>query len=219
MARSTEALVLFAVVLSACGDLPSKKQALEIVTRDVRETAVCTLDVKTLTRLKMQYSTKAACVPKESAADLGACVDALVAAGVTKKMPAAYMRQWPDEVAGASLGDVSAYERRARELVFASCVELSADLREGRFSCGKAHAKEVLKVTTDGEIFAIVRYERAIDLMPDFDRIEQACGGMTKPPVENTVPIEKTPAGWAVPEANKGPAPSFLPSPGTKSYH
>jgi hypothetical protein len=210
--------VLVVVVLLGCSNLPSKRQALEIVTRDVREEATCTLDANTLSRLKMQYTSKAACVPKQGAADLEACVQALVAAGATKTKPPEYMRQWPDEVATASLSDVPAFERRARELVFATCVELYPGLREGRFSCGKAHAKEVLEVKADGENRANVRYARTIELSPEFGAIERACAGVTKPLVENTVTIERSESAWSVP-STKTDLPSFLPPPGTKSYH
>lgn len=218
----TRSLALFAVVgfaLTACSNLPSKKKALEIVERDVKEEATCTLDVTTLAQLKMQYTTKAACVPKEGAASAKSCIDALVAAGVTKEKPAEYMRQWPDEVATASLKDIPAFERRARELLFSTCVEMSPSLREGRFPCGTARAKEVVKVSKDGEHSATVRYTRDITLVEGFDRIDHACSGVTKPPAESSVVIEKTPEGWAVPRTEIPSLPSLLPPPGTKTYH
>jgi hypothetical protein len=220
VARPLAAVVFLVVLpaLPACSNVPSKKQALAIVVRDVREEATCTLEAKTLSRLKMQYTTKAACVPKEGAADLKGCVDALVAAGATKGKPPEYMRQWPDEVATASLTDIPAFERRARELVFASCVEMTPDLREGRFPCGKAEAKEVLKVSAEGDDRALVRYERAITLATELDRIERACAGVTKPPVENTVTLERAAEGWRLLTAKAEP-PTFLPPSGTKSYH
>lgn len=220
MARSIELSLFPALVLLlvACGNAPSKKATLEIITRDVKEDATCVLDPALVQRFKMQYTTKAACVPKENADKLPACVGALVDAGLTKEKTPEYMREWPDEVAMASLRDIPAFERRARSLLYSGCYELSSDLREGKFPCGTAKAKQILKIVEDGKDEASVRYERDFAASPSLERIEQACGKVTKPPVENTVSIARGESGWAVPSA-KTDVPSFLPPPGSKSYH
>ena len=90
------------------------------------------------------------------------CVDALVLAGITHPKPDSYMVAWPDDVSTATLADVPAYERRARNLVFALCVELSVDLREGRFPCADVRAEKILKITTPDPAHADVRYAREI---------------------------------------------------------
>lgn len=199
---------MLAVVLVGCGSGPSKSQALEVVQSGVKEDGSCTLPLDILSHVKMQHSTKGICVPKEGAVKARACVDALVAAGITQRMPDAYMLAWPDEVATASLADVPAYERRARNLVYGTCVELRGDLREGRFTCADVHAEKVLKVTATDGTHADVRYEREIKLRPMLSAIEAACGTVTRPPGESTVAFAKGASGWtlapAVADADAG---------------
>ena len=111
----------------------------------MKEEGNCTLPLDMLRSLKVQHATKAVCVPKEGADKAKACVDALVAAGVTKPMPPAYMVAWPDDVEAMSLKDLPAYERHPRSLVYSTCVELGL-LRDGRFTCADAKASEILRV-------------------------------------------------------------------------
>jgi hypothetical protein len=156
-----------------------------------------------LSKLKMQHSTKGICVPKEGAgADKAkACVEALVTANITHRMPDAYMVAWPDEVSTASLKDVPAYERRARNLLYATCVELTGDLREGRFHCAEARAQEILKVTTVDPTHADVQYAREITLQPMLSAIDAACGVVTRPPGDSTATFIKGTSGWTLASA------------------
>jgi hypothetical protein len=190
-----------AIVTAACGDLPSKGDALKIVRSEVKEEANCTLPISLLSRLKMQHSSKAVCVPREGGAPMDEamkCLDALVAAGTTKQMPADYMAGWPDELEGPGADSISPYERRARNLLFKGCVEMTGDLREGRFRCGEASAEKVLRVTKKTETTATVRYARAIKLDPTAASIEAACGQLTLPAPEGNVTLEKTDKRWRV---------------------
>jgi hypothetical protein len=192
---------MLAVVLVGCGSGPSKSQAIEAIQGGVKEDGSCTLPVDILSHVKMQHSTKGICVAKEGATKARACIDALVAAGITQRMPDAYMLTWPDEVATASLSDIPAYERRARNLVYGTCVELSGDLREGRFPCADVHAEKVLKVTGVDDTHADVRYEREIKLRPTLTAIDAACGTVTRPPGESTVGFVKGASGWTLASA------------------
>jgi len=190
-----------AILACACSDLPSKSDALAIVQAEVKEEADCTLPIAVFSRLKLQHRSKAMCVPREDGAQMDEamkCLDALVAAGVTKHMPADYMADWPDELKGPGADSISPYERRARELLFKGCVEMSGDLRNARFRCGEARADKVLKVAKETETTASVRYERAIKLDPSVASIEAACGQLTKPAPEGNVSIEKADKGWRV---------------------
>jgi hypothetical protein len=130
-------------------------------------------------------------------------MDALVAAGATKPMPAAYMREWPDEVATKSLAELPAYERRARELLFDACYVLEPDLREGNFLCGRAQPEKVLDVTKADDTHFDVRYAQRIEPRPNLSEIDLACGGVTKPPSDVTVRFEKQDKSWSV--ANSTP--------------
>jgi hypothetical protein len=199
---------LLLVLLTACSSGPSKSQAFEAIQSGVKEEGSCILPVEMLKQFKVQHSTKAVCVPKEGAPKASACLDALVTAGVTHRMPDAYMLGWPDEVASASLSDVPAYERRARNLVFGSCVELVGDLRDGRFTCADVRADKVTKVTSTDPTHAEVRYDREIKLRPTLTGIDAACGTATRPPGDSTVALEKGAAGWALASASTDAGPN-----------
>jgi hypothetical protein len=209
LARSTKGVVLSlivfcAILVSACGDVPSKTDAFEIVQRDVKEEATCTLPITVLSRLKMQHFSKAVCVPRDptNSAQMDAtvaCLDSLVAIGATKRMPAAYMAEWPDELGGTAFNDVSPYERRARDLLFKGCVEQAGELREGGFRCGEAHADKVIRVSKSAEGRAgraLVRYSRVITLDPKLDAVEKACGEVSRPAPEATATFEKIDKKW-----------------------
>lgn len=214
----TVSLVAVGAVLIACSDGPSKTDALAMVQKDVKEDATCTLPINVMPLFKMQHSTKAVCVPREvdpagkkTFDDTMACLDALVAAGVTSRMPADYMSEWPDEVAGAGFDTVSPYERRARNSMFKGCVAMGAGLRNGQFKCGEAKANKALRVTKTDATHAQFRYARAIELDKNLPAIDKACGVVTRPGPEATATFEKSADGkWNVlPEgATPTPAPS-----------
>ncbi len=199
--RPLVASAVLALLLIGCGKGPSKSQALDSVQNGPKEDGSCTLPVDILSHVKMQYTTKGICVPKEGAGKASACMNALVAAGVTKPMPEAYMLTWPDEVATASLADIPAYERRARNLVYGACVELAGNLRDGRFTCADVRASKVLKVTALDDTHADVLYEREIVLRPTLAAIDTACGAVSRPPGESTVAFVKSAAGWVLASA------------------
>lgn len=185
-----------AVAATGCSDLPSKSDALDIVERSVQEEATCTLPIAMLSRLKMQHATKGICVSREGGVPMDeawTCLEALAASGATKRMPDAYMTEWPDEVSGASFDTVSPYERRARSLLFKGCVEMTPGLREGQFRCGEARAEKVVRVTKQDESHAVVRYSRAIKLDPKLAAIDAACGAVTRPAPEGSLTIARTP--------------------------
>lgn len=189
-------VVVSSLAVGACGSGPSKTVALEVIQAGIEEDGSCTLPLEVLSQLKMQHGSKGICVPKEGAAKAKACVDALVAANITHRMPDDYMVAWPDEVSGASLSSVPAYERRARNLIFSTCVELSGNLREGRFHCADARAEKVLKVKTFDATHADVTYAREIGFSPSLAAIETACGTTTHPPGEANVVLVKADGGW-----------------------
>lgn len=192
-----------AVLLSACSGGPSKGQALEAIQNGVKEDGSCTLPLEVFAQLKVQHTSKAVCVPREGAAKARACIDALVVAGVTHVMPDAYMLTWPDEVSGASLSDIPAYERRARNLIYGTCVELVGDLRAGRFTCADVTASKVLRVSVSATdaTHADVRYERDIKLKAALPAIDAACGSATRPPGESQVTFTKTASTWELASA------------------
>jgi hypothetical protein len=194
--------------LLGCGSGPSKSQAFEAIQNGVKEEGSCTLSVDMLKQLKVQHSTKAMCAPKEGADKARACLDALVTAGATHRMPDGYMLGWPDEVATASLSDIPAYERRPRNLVFGTCVELVGDLRDGRFTCADVRAEKVIKITSADPTHASVRYERDIKLRPTLPAVDQACGTVTRPPGESTVAFEKNASGWVLASAGADAGPN-----------
>lgn len=190
--------VVLGGLLVGCGKGPSKSQAFDAIQAGPREDGTCTLPVDILSHVKMQYATKGICVPREGSDKARACINALVAAGVTRAMPPDYMVGWPDEVSSASLSDIPAYERRARNLVYSSCVELSGNLRDGRFNCADVHASKVLKVTATDETHADVLYEREIAMRPMITAVDTACGVVTRPPGESTASVVKSGTGWVL---------------------
>jgi hypothetical protein len=196
-ARGLRPLLPIALVAAACGS-PSKTEALAIVQSDVKEDGSCVLPSDVTSQLKLQHTSKGACVPRSGAAKAKACLEALVAVGVTRKKDEAYMVAWPDDLAGVSFVDVPAYERRARNLLFDSCFELSGDLREGRFVCADAKADKVLAITKVDDARADVRYARAIALRPFLDAVDAACGQVIRPPADATVTLAKGETGWAL---------------------
>lgn len=199
--KAVVALVTGVLVLSACsGGGPSKTEALDAVTRDAKTDAFCTLPIDVLSTLKMQYATKGTCVPKDLAMTARAkgCMEALAAANVTHPMPASYMREWPDELAAKSLSDVPAYDRKARDLVFAGCWSLDDRLREGQFACAKATPASIAAITKVDDAHADVKVAQKIEPAPGLSEIDRACGGVTKPPSDVTVRLEKLSTGWSV---------------------
>lgn len=195
MPRTASAVVLafvpVAIVLTSCGSGPSKSDALDTISHGVKEDASCTLPVDVLAQVKVQYASKGLCIPKEGAAAAKTCIDALVAAGVTHSMSASYMVEWPDDVAAKSLAELPATSRPSRNLVYQSCVELSGNLREGRFTCAEAVADKVIKVEASSETRATVRYARIVTPRPWLDAVEKACRGLTRPPAEATATLVK----------------------------
>jgi hypothetical protein len=197
VARSTDITtgLLLTFLLAACGSGPSKAQALEAIQRDVKEDGSCTLPVDILGKLKKQYASKAVCVPLEGADKALACLSALVENGVTKPMPASYMVDWTDE---ANLPGVSPYDKKARNLVFKTCVEMNVTLRDGRFPCAEAKADHVLKVGKVDDTKFEVRYARNLVTSPNLPAIEKACGTVTPPPPEASVTLVKDTGGWTL---------------------
>jgi hypothetical protein len=203
MTSHTSILVAVGIgaVLLGCSSGPSKSHAFESIQAGVKEEGSCILPVDILSSVKMQHTTKGICVPKEGATKARACIDALVAAGVTHRMPDAYMLAWPDEVASASLTDIPAYERKPRSQVYGTCIELVGELREGRFTCADARADKVTKITATDETHAEVRYDREVKLRPAFAAVDAACGTVTKPPGDATVAFVKGSSGWTLASA------------------
>lgn len=203
--------VVSAILVSACSDLPNKTQALETVQHDIKEDATCTLPISMLAKFKMQHLSKAICVTRESGVQGDAamkCLDALVSVGVTKRKEPGYMAEWPDELGGTALSDVSPYERRARDLIFKGCVEQTGDLREGSFRCGQAHADKIIRISKKEEGRALVRYSRVITFDPKLDIIEKACGQVSRPGPEATATFEKVDKSWRLVPDDGAPATS-----------
>jgi hypothetical protein len=198
---SVLAAVGIGMILLGCGSGPSKTQALEAIQSGIKEEGSCILPLDMMHHVKMQHVTKGICVPKEGADKAHGCIDALVAAGVTHRMPDTYMLAWPDDVATATLADVPAYERRPRNLVFSTCVELVGELREGRFTCADARAAKIAKITTTDDTHAEVRYDREVNMRPTLAAIDAACGAVTRPPGDSTVKLVKGSSGWALASA------------------
>ncbi len=193
-------VVTFVIGIVGCSDLPSKNDSLEIVKKEVKEEASCVLPAPIFTTLKMQLVTKAACVPKEGAAEVLTCVNGLINAGLVTPMPASYMLEWPDDVAAKSLSELPAFERRARKDLYSLCFGTTSDMREGRFKCGDAAAERVIKVSKVDATHADVRYARTLTLDPKLSDLDRACGAITRPPVEMTVRLEKSDKGiWSLP--------------------
>lgn len=191
MARSIEALFVSSTLMlaSACGGDPSKAQALQIVQRDVKEEGSCTLPMDVLSAVKNERASRAICVPIEGGSPKAqACLDALVSAGVTAPMPASYMVDWTD---ASSLPGVGPYEKKARNLVFKSCVEMRGGLREGRFDCAVAKADKIVKISKTEDTRAEVRYARTLSNKPFYAAVEKACGAVSAPPGEASVTLVK----------------------------
>lgn len=202
------ALAVAAVTIAACGSGPSKAEALTQIQASVKEDGSCTLPIDVVSKLKVQYVSKGICIPKApDAAKAKACMESLVKAGATHKMPDEYMVAWPDEVAGVSLKDVAAYDRRPRNELFSLCVELTGNLRVGLFTCAEARAEKILKVTSDDGKVAKVQYERAIGLRPTLPIIEAACGKVTPPPSDATATFVKEGSAWKLKPAEEPAAP------------
>lgn len=204
------------LVLVACSDAPNKTDALAMVQRDVKEETACTLPINILPLFKMQHSSKAVCVPREQDPsgkktfdDAMACLNALVAAGVTKPMPPDYMAEWPDEVTGTGFDTVSPYERRARNSLYKGCVAMGEGLRNGQFRCAQAKAEHVIRVTKTDDTHAQVRYARALAFDPALASIDKACGAVTRPGPEATATLEKSAdKKWNLLPEGATPAPS-----------
>lgn len=190
-----------AFALGACSGGPGKTEALEAIRAGVTEDGSCTLPLEVMKAIKMQYTSRGMCAPKEGAAAATACLEALGAAGLTTKLDASYLTGWPDEVAAASLSDVPAYERRARSQLFSACWTMTESLREGRFACAEVKAEKVLRVAKKDEAHAEVKYAREAMFKPELAAIEKACGAVSRPPAETTVTFTKTAAGWTLGDA------------------
>lgn len=201
-------------VLTACGSGPSKREAMEAVGRETTTDAICTLPIDILSQLRMQHTTKGMCVAKDepTTPKVKKCLDALVEAHVTQLKPAAYMREWPDDVASRSLSDVPAYERKARDLVYATCWELAdSRLRQGQFVCAKSTNDKIIDMTKIDEAHVDVKVSQKNTPSDDLAAIDAACGGtVTRPPADITIRLEKTSAGWAPAPPSSSPAPPFV---------
>ena len=186
------------LALVACSGGPSKSAAMDAIRRGVKEDGTCTLPLDILSTVKIQHATKGLCVPKRDASKARACVDALVAATITQPKPDTYMVGWADDIAAMRLEELPASSRHARALDYSLCVELPAELRDGRFPCADAKADRILKVTARGDTNADVRYARAIDIKPTLAAIETACGPVSRPPGESTVGFVKSGGDWVL---------------------
>lgn len=195
--RLTSLVALVVLSLAACSG-PSKAEALDAIRAGVTEDGSCTLPLDVMKQLKMQYSSRGMCVPKEGASRAGACVEALAGAGFTTKLDASYMLGWPDEVAGASLRDVPAYDRRARSQLFESCYAMTDALREGRFVCAEVKADKVTRITKRDDTHVDAKYARAMTFAPSLAVIEKACGEVARPPAEGSTPLARGASGWTV---------------------
>jgi hypothetical protein len=210
--RAVRVVVSFGavVVVVACGSGPSKREAMDAIGREATMDALCTLPIDILSQLRMQHATKGMCAPKDDPATpkVKKCLDALVAAHLTQLKPAAYMREWPDDVAARSLSDVPAYERKSRDLVYSTCWELSEPrLRQGQFVCAKATNEKIIDMTKIDEAHVDVKVAQKISPGEDLASIDAACGGnVTKPPADLVIRIEKTSAGWAPTPSSSDPS-------------
>lgn len=165
----------------------------------VTEDVTCTLPIALMPILKMQHTTKAVCVPRETDPagkktldDAVTCLNALVAAGVTQQMPASYMSEWPDEVSGAGFDAISPYDRRARMLVYKECVKMTDNLRAGQFHCGQGKADKIIHELKKDDTHASVEYSRVITLNPALPNVDAACGVVTRPGPDATATFEKS---------------------------
>jgi hypothetical protein len=188
----TLAVPLLLVALPACGTNPSKSEAFEIIKRDVRNDAACQLPLDVVQQLKMQYSTKGACVPNEASEKTRGCIDALVANSITQTKSQAYMVDWEDS---ASMANV--YDRHARNIIFRTCVEMG-DLRDGRFPCAQSRPDHVVRVKEIPPEKADVFYDRELSFRPSLEGIEKACAGVQRPPQEGVVSLVKTGGKWGI---------------------
>ncbi len=178
-----------ALLVAACGTGPSKSEAFEIIKRDVKDDAACTLPLDVIQQLKMQYSSKGTCVPNEASQKTRDCIDSLVANSITQTKSQAYMVDWEDS---ASMSNV--YDRHARNIIFRTCVEMG-ELRDGRFPCATSKPDHVVRVKELGPDKADVYYDRELSFRPSLAAIEKACGGVTRPPQEGVVSLIKASGG------------------------
>jgi hypothetical protein len=179
-------------LVAACGSGPSKSNALDVIQKDLKGEATCTLPLEVIQQLKMQYSTKGACVPNEASDKTRGCIDALVATSITTTKSQAYMVDWEDSASMANI-----YDRHARNIIFRTCVEMG-DLRDGRFPCAQQRAERVIRVKENGDTKADVFYERELSFRPSLTTIEKACGAVTRPAGEVSVPFVKVEGKWAL---------------------
>ena len=179
-------------LVAACGTGPSKSEALEIIKRDVKDDALCTLPLDIVQQLKQQYSSKGTCVPNEASQKTRDCIDALVANSITQTKSQAYMVDWEDS---ATMSNV--YDRHARNIIFRTCVEMG-ELRSGSFACAQSKPDHVVRVKEKGPDSADVYYERELSFRPSLDAIDKACGGVTRPPKEGVVTMMKSSGKWVL---------------------
>lgn len=203
MASSRDLVVCAAALVStalACGSGPSKSEALEAVRDGTKTNGTCTLPIEVLSSLKVQYTTMGLCLPKENTGPrTAACLGALANAGIVKAAPESYMREWPDEVAARSLTELPAYERRARSLVFSACwIYPEAQLRQGQFWCAKLTPDKVTELTKVDDAHVDAKYTQTVETLDAIPRIEEACGGLTRPPSSASARLEKADRGWRV---------------------
>lgn len=160
--------------------------------QNIKEEAACTLPLDVIQQLKMQYTSKAACVPNEASDKTRACIDALVTASIATPKPQSYMVDWEDS---ATMSNV--YDRHARNIIFRTCVEMG-ELRDGRFACAQSKPEKILRVKPTGDVSADVFYERELSFRPSLANIEKACGAVTRPPGEVVVQFVKNGGKWAL---------------------
>lgn len=187
--------VLVFAALASCG--MSKKEVLEAIRRDVKDEGLCTLPVEVISALKQQYATKAVCAAKTSK-QAAECLAALASMGVTSAMPASYMLEWPDDLAGKSLAEVPAYERKARSELFSTCVELKDRLREGKIACATVEPSKVNDIQKVDATHKRVSYSRTVTYTRDLGALDRACGKLVRVPEEASVTLVKGEAGWSV---------------------
>ena len=193
---------VLAVLLLGCSKGPSKSQAFEAIQSGAKEDGSCTLPVDILSHVKMQYTTKGICVPKEGAEKARACIER--ARGGRRHQaacPRSTCSRGPTRCrARASRTSPRTSGARGTSST-ARASSSSGDLRDGRFTCADVHAAKVLKVTAIDDTHADVSYEREITLRPMLAAIDAACGAVTRPPGESTVAFVKSDAGWVLASA------------------
>jgi hypothetical protein len=190
------------VTLAACSSGPPKAEALETIRKTVKEDDTCVIPVEITKALKMQYVSKAVCVPNTNAQAAARCMSALLAAGVTAPMPTGYMVEWAEEGTSDS---TTMYEHHARNIVFSTCVEMRG-LRDGRFPCADVQVDKIVRTKKVDDAHADVVYSRIVTVKSSLAGIEAACGPTTRPPEDAVASFEKGPSGWtiAAPAASGG---------------